>query len=85
MISKIKLNFFQINLMLELFMCLMLKLVRIIFKKLLIRNNLFYLKCFVSIFWQFFCCLQFFLSLHYLPSYENSKPKRHVSVGGGEG
>jgi hypothetical protein len=42
MISKIELKFFQINLMLELFMCLRLELLYLFLKFLCIKNNFFF-------------------------------------------
>ncbi len=50
MISKIKLKSFHINLMLELFMCLMLELLKLFKFFLLSRGNLFSLKFVISIF-----------------------------------
>jgi hypothetical protein len=63
-ISKIKINFFQINLMLEFFL-FNVGIIRITFKLLSIRSNLFSLKFVISNFWQFFCYLHFFLNFHY--------------------
>jgi hypothetical protein len=40
-------------------------IIRITFKLLSIRSNLFSLKFVISNFWQFFCYLHFFLNFHY--------------------
>jgi hypothetical protein len=48
------------------------KVIKITFELLLIRSNLFSLKFVISNFWQFFCCLHFFLNLrnffHFFPN-----------------
>ncbi len=66
MISKIKLKSFHINLMLELFMCLMLELLKLSKFFLLSRGNLFSLKFVISIFWQLF--FEFALFFHFFPT-----------------
>jgi hypothetical protein len=71
-ISKIKFKSFQINLMLELFMCVILELLELLFKLLEFLLNfysfrviLFFFKFVITTFWHFFCCLHFSLNLHY--------------------
>jgi hypothetical protein len=51
---KIKLKYFQINLVLEFFMCLMLQLLELLSKLLFIKNSFFSLKFMISSFGNFF-------------------------------
>jgi len=95
MISNIKLKFFQINLMFELFMCLMLEWLELFLKNLLIRSELFSLKFMVSNFGNIFVVYIFFefaLFFHFFPN-KNCQirkirnQKNHVGcwLGGGWG
>ncbi len=85
MISKIELKCFQMNLMLELFMCLSLKLLEL-FKK----NYSLGVTSFFSNFWSqlFGKCFVFYIfpwicTIFSIFSRTNSKPKKHVRGGGG--
>ncbi len=78
MISKIELKCFQINLMLELFMCLKLELLKLIKILYSLRVTFFFFEIFdPNLLTSFFCCLDFSLNLHFFFQQElpNSKPK----------
>ncbi len=93
MISNIELKWFQIDLMLELFICWRLKLLELFLKNYSLGITFHFFKIFVLIFWQVFLfgCLHFFLNLHYFFHFfpnkncqaKNSKPKKHVGLGKG--
>jgi len=97
MISKIEFKKFQINLMLELFICLILELLELLFKLLEFLLNfhsfkviLFFFKLVITTFWHFFCCLHFSLNLHYffiffptrIAKLRKFEKKKHVGCGG---
>jgi len=66
MVSEIELKNFQINLMLEFFMCLSFNLLNLFlnFYSLGVAPPFFF-QFVISKFWQSFCCLHFSLNLHY--------------------
>jgi hypothetical protein len=65
MISKILLKKFQINLILELFMCLMLELLKLLLVFYSLGVTFFFVICDFNFFDNVLCCLHFFLNSHF--------------------
>jgi hypothetical protein len=77
MISKILLKNFQINLILELFMCLMLELLKFLLVFYSLGVTFFFVICDFNFFDNVLCCLHFFLNSHF---FFHFFPKKNCQV-----